>query len=394
MTSFEKVLWIILAIATSTLPVHAEISSGTAPFILDGNRVYAELSFVRPDGKSHRALAFVDMGSPQMTLTSHLFRELGLDRGEALTFHIGVLPVTLPGKEVLSDSSEPYSIGTELKVEAVLPACVLQKYVVVLDYKHRMLTFAEAGTVQPEGIAVPFHINPQTGLIAVEALIDKRSYAITIDNGSAYTWFRQDAAKPWIKAHPAWERGVGAVGPANMMMSGEGTETAGILLRIPHIMIGTLPINDFGVLAAGKGRGFEANQDLFDWYSNKNALPVIGWIGGNVMKSFRITIDYPDKKMYWRRSAPAYYDLSQVGITLRADAGNYFVAAIATRNAKPTVETVQIGDQIIRVENLDLKNATWGQIYRAMHGRPRETKLLVINRHGNQVTVRAPITAF
>ena len=32
-------------------------SAGTAPFVLDGNRVYAVIDFLRPDGSTHRALA-------------------------------------------------------------------------------------------------------------------------------------------------------------------------------------------------------------------------------------------------------------------------------------------------------------------------------------------------
>ncbi|HKR30630.1 MAG TPA: hypothetical protein VJT08_09135 [Terriglobales bacterium] len=379
---------------TATVLVSAERSSGTAPIVFDGNRVYAELTFLRPDGTTHRTLAFVDMGSPQMVLTAGLFKDLALNRGGPLRFLVGELPVTFPGKEVLSDSSEPYSVGTELKVEAVLPAGVMKNYVVVLDYAHRTLTFARPGTMMPEGITVPFRINSQTGLIAVDALIDGQSYAITIDNGSAYTWFRQDAAKRWLNAHPDWERGVGAVGPANMMMSGEGTETAGILMRVPQITIGGLLLKDVGALAARKGRGFGANQDLFAWYSTKNALPVLGWIGGNVLKSYRITIDYPHKTMYWLRSDLDTYELNQVGITLKADAGNYFVAAVATQDGKPTVEAVQTGDKVIRVQNLELNTATWGQIYRALHGRPEEMKVLVINRGGKQITVHVLVTAF
>jgi hypothetical protein len=38
-------------------------SSGTTPFVFDGNRVYAELTFVRPDGTRRTALAFVDLGA-------------------------------------------------------------------------------------------------------------------------------------------------------------------------------------------------------------------------------------------------------------------------------------------------------------------------------------------
>jgi hypothetical protein len=393
---FPKARVIVVAIAAMTAfcAAQAPASSGTAPFIFDGNRVYAELSFVRPDGTTHRALAFVDMGSPSMVLTAGLFKELQLENGAALKFQIGNLPVNIPAKEVTADPSEPYSLGTALKVEAVLAAGAMQKYIVVLDYEHLTLTFAEPGTVTYRGIAVPFRINPKTGLIAVDALINGQSYPVTIDNGSAYSWFRQDTARPWLKAHPEWEHGVGAVGPANMMMSGEGTETAGILMRIPQVAIGPLVLKDLGVLAAGKGRGFTPNQDLFDWYSTKNAVPVIGWIGGNVLKSFQITIDYPNRKIYWQRIAPDSYDLNQVGVTLKADGGNCIVAAIATKNGKATVEGTQPGDKLTLVDALELKNATWGQIYNALHGTPGLAKTLVIERDGKRITVRAPVTAF
>src|SRR6516164_3368941 len=45
------------------------VSAGTTKFVLDGNRIYARLSFSRPDGSTHKALAFVDMGSKSMALT-------------------------------------------------------------------------------------------------------------------------------------------------------------------------------------------------------------------------------------------------------------------------------------------------------------------------------------
>ena len=58
--------------------------------------MYAELGFVRPDGSIHRALAFVDMGSPSMTLTESLFQELQLDQNHPLRFRVGDLLVEVP----------------------------------------------------------------------------------------------------------------------------------------------------------------------------------------------------------------------------------------------------------------------------------------------------------
>ena len=194
-------------------------SVGTTLFVLDGNRMYAELGFVRPDGSIHRALAFVDMGTPSMYVVESLLRELQVDNKKPLVFRVGTLQIEVPATKVISQPQTPRSMGSELKVEGILPAGVLQDYQVVIDYEKRTLTLAQSGALKPHGIPVPFHINEKTGLIAVDASIDGGRYAITIDNGSAYTWFRQSATKPWLASHPAWNRGVGAVGPSNMRRS-------------------------------------------------------------------------------------------------------------------------------------------------------------------------------
>jgi hypothetical protein len=256
------------------------------------------------------------------------------------------------------------------------------------------LALARPGTLKFQGIPLPFHINRKTGLIAVEASIDGRSYPITIDNGSAYTWVRQSTVKNWLALHPDWERGVGAVGASNVRMSGDGTETFVTLLRIPEIAMGSLRLKDVGVLAAGPGRLF-GNLDLFDWYSEKNAVPVIGWVGGNVLKGFRLTIDYPIQTMYWlRQTGPDSHDLDQVGLTLRFDRGEYTVAAVVKKHGAPTVDGVLPGDRLVRVGGRETRNATWGALYNAMHGKAGETRMLVLERDGNRLTVVAKSLLF
>jgi hypothetical protein len=103
-------------------------SSGTTPFIFDGNRVYAELALLRPDGTLHRVLAFVDLGSPTTILSEALFKELQLDQKRPLTFTVGDMPVRVDSSAVTSDAWLPYSIGDNKRVEALLPAGVMQRY--------------------------------------------------------------------------------------------------------------------------------------------------------------------------------------------------------------------------------------------------------------------------
>ena len=87
-------------------------------------------------------------------------------------------------------------------------------------------------------------------------------------------------------------------------------------------------------------------------------------------------------------------DFDQVGLTLRSQHREYFVAAVARKNGRPTVEGVSPGDRLIRIGNLQTQNATWGAIYNAMHGKPGQTLILVLERSGNRFAVTAKVTAF
>ncbi len=369
--------------------------TGTTTFVLDGNRMYAEVGFIRRDRAIHRALAFVDMGSQFLTVRESLFNELQLGRDRSLSFRVGELLVEIPRTDVMSEPRAPSPLGAELKVEATLPASVLQRYQVVLDYQARTLALAPRGTLTPDGVSIPFRINSGTGLIVVDATLDGKSFAMTIDNGSAYTWVTQRSARDWLTSHPEWERGVGAVGTSNMTMSGDGSEAAGTLLRIPEVSIGGLVLKQVGVFAAARGRNVSGNLDLFDWYSQKNAEPVIGWIGGNVLKAFRLTLDYPRRMSYWfAEAAIDQRDLDQVGLTLRSSRGEFFVSGIATKNGHATVQGIRPGDKLIRVGDLELSKAIWGQVFEAMHGSPGESRSLLVERDGARRTIRTTVTAF
>ena len=367
-------------------------TSGSTALILEGNRIYAELVFTRPDGTRRTALAFVDLGSPSMIVSEALFKELQLDQKKPVTFQVGEMPVHVEASAVAKDPWLPFPISDHRDVEAVLPAGVMREFQVVIDYGQRSLTLAQAGTLKAEGTAVPIHVNQATGLITVDGVVDGESYPVTIDCGSAYTWLRKTAAQTWLAAHAEWERGIGAVGPSNMRMADDGIEATGTLLRIPEIQLGALRLTQVGALAIGPGK---TKWDFMDWYSQKNPGPVIGWLGGNVLRDFRITIDYSDRKSYWLREAePDRHDLEQIGLTLKSQRGAYFVSAVVTQKGKPTVEGVEAGDKLLEIDGLQTKAATWGAIFAAMHGKPGESRALVLERDGKQFTVRARVVGF
>jgi hypothetical protein len=268
-SSLARIAFLASLLCMPTLAQQAP-SSGTTSFVFDGNRMYAELVFVRPDGSVHRALAFVDLGSPSMMVTQSLFEELQLDRKRPLEFRVVDLAIRMDAGAVTREPDEPYSVGSDLKAEGLLPAGVLKNYEVSIDYQRRTLTLALPRVHKPAGVPVPARANDTTGLVTVEASVAGRAYPVTIDNGSAYTWLRKGVVQDWLRAHPEWQRGVGAVGVSNMRMADDGSEAEGLLARIPEMKLGSLVLQNAGVLGVGTGKEFSEGQDPFDWYSRKN----------------------------------------------------------------------------------------------------------------------------
>lgn len=382
----------VLLLVSSVCGQALSAPSGTAPFILDGNRVYARVAFVLPDGQLRKTLVFVDLGSPSMVFSQKLHDDLHIGAGKSFTFRVEKMDVTVESAAVTSEAWLPFSIGDHLKVEGLLAASVLQKYQVRFDYAHHTMTLAQPGTLRSQGTAVPFRINEKTGLIAINAQVDGQLYPITIDNGSGYTWIRKATAQEWVSRHPNWLRGTGAVGPSNMRMADDGIETAAALLRIPVLTLGSLRVQEAGALAIAPD---DSGHDFMDWYSTKNAVPVIGWLGGNVLRHFQITIDYPEQISYWmRQSAPDSDDLNYIGLTLMSRHGEYYVAGIATQDGQPTVQGVQVGDKLLQIGVLRTPGASREAVFAAMHGMPGKIRSLILERDNRRIRLRAKVTAF
>ena len=381
-------------------------STGTVPFIFDDNRVFAELAFVRPDGNLRKAFAFVDLGTPVMVIDERLRTELQIDKQKFLSFRMGDFEVQVDSSTVETDKD----LGTtgrdgkrNVPVEAVLSGSVLKNYQVVFDYAKRTLTIAKPDALKGNGEAVPCRVNPKTGLISVTAVIADQSYALAIDPGSAYSWIRNDVAQRWVKAHLNWKRGTGAVGEANMQTRTDGAEVGAIILRLPEVRLGSLQLKQIGVLgiapaappfppAPGENK---VQGNFFDWYSKKAPEPVIGWIGGNVLKGFRLMIDFPSQTTYWEREDDLDpHDLDQVGVTLEKRNDGYFIAGIAEKDGKPTVDAVRVGDKLIQIDKIAVADATRGAVFAALHGKPGTVRMLTVERDGEQLTLPAKVLSF
>jgi hypothetical protein len=385
--TFCGALALFLAAATV---VSRQPRTVTIPFLLDHNRVFVDLEFPQPNGKFRKARAFVDMGGPDFTFAEGLAKELRLEKAKELDIRIGGAPLFVDYTKVTAEIWGIKTIASAGRVEVNLPAVVLMNYDVVFDYQARTLTLASPGTIRHEGIRIPCRVNPKTGLTSIDIRIGSQAYAVTIDNGSAYTWIRKSSVRDWVRAHPDWLRGTGAIGDANM--NGREAETTALLARIPLVHIGALVLSDVGL--AGYTETIKpGNEEFFGWYSEKAPQPVIGFIGGNVLKSFRIEIDYANHATYWLpETGIDRDDMDQVPVVLRPERdASYTVIGIGQRNGKNLMDGVLPGDKLISVGTLAVRNATFGTVLQALHGQPGDTRVLVLERDGKRRRVAARV---
>jgi hypothetical protein len=395
----ERILaWIMVALALSpgiAAAAQAGPASAVVPMTLDHNRLTVEIAFRRHDGALRTARAWVDTGGTAVIVSEPLARELGIDLA-AMPETDGRLLVTENPVPALGLGGVPLdSEGMKLSVraglfaipgvraECVLPARCLRGLHVVFDYPARTLTVARPGTLTPRGTAVPCRVNPETGLFLVEAVMDGEKVALGVDTGSAGTWVSDKLTAAWLARHPGWPRAVGAAGSTNFF--GFPFETKGVLVLLPALAIGAVPV-------PGEVAVLGLDQGIFDWYANKSAAPVAGFVGADLIARFRLEVDFQGQMTWWQPGPPPARDLDIVPLSLRPDgSGAFFIAGVVEREGAPLLPGVQPGDRLLKVDGLEVTGAAMGRVIAALRGRPGDVRLLLLEREGKPLTVRATI---
>jgi predicted aspartyl protease len=358
-----------------------------------------EVEFGRPDGSRRTAGAWVDTGNQFLILAEELAKDLGMDvsvlgqtdtndpieiSSPAPPIFLGGFPLTVDGVSVkITRGSRVWS---SVPAELNLPASVFRSFHVVFDYPEQRLTVAQSGLLQHRGVEVPCRIHPETGLFQVAATVDGDVFEFGVDTGSVGTWVSEQLTRAVKAGHPELPQATGAVGSLNYW--GFEFEPRGTVMRLPEIQVGDVRAAGIAVLGL--------DQRLFDWYSTKSAAPVVGIMGANVLRSFRLEVDFPKQTSYWQPGPPlGSTDLDIVGLTLRPEAdGSYTVAGIARRNGIPAVQGVETGDTLRRVGDLETDGVTMGTVIGALRGTPGESRLLVVERGGELHEIEAVVTRF
>jgi hypothetical protein len=382
--------------------------SVTAPITLDHNRMLVNAEIQRKDGTWRPVLLWIDTGNPDFMISPSLARDLGIDlsAAEDSTGKISArsLDVSPPDSVRIGDLPlnftdvnsavlfEPSWLFNTVHCEANLPSTVLRHYQVVFDYPRKELTLAEPGALSPRGVKVPASVDTPTGIVQIDATIDGSSYSFALDNGASYSFVSDTVLRNLMDDHATWPRTTGAVGCANIW-GWWPQEPAWPMVRVPEIDWSGAKLKDIVLVGLPD---FFGGHSLGEWYSQKTARRVDGFLGPNAFKAFRIQIDFQDDAVYFEQGAEFdAQDLDIVGLTLQPqrDSG-YLVIGVAEKDGKTTAPGIQPGDILVQIGDLKIKGATMGTVVDALRGAPGDVRTLTLERDGKQFTTQATVEHF
>lgn len=292
----------VLAVSGLLTSAFAGIDQATVPLIVEGNRPFVDVTFRLADGSSKTGRFLVDTGGGGFLITEPLAKAIGLTWGQtqreegkefgmadkAPDAFVGELPLKLdPGRifVVIGEKSvlPPAVPGN---AEGMFPGHVLSKYHVVFDYPKGAFTLAVPGIVKPEGPDVPMPVHNRSGFPRTEIEVDGKTYGFLLDTGASFTMVSETLLKSWGEAHSDWPRHKGAYGDAKLL-GGQTLET----MFVPKASWHGYAIGELGVTSQKEG--------TFEKYmSSMMASPIVGALGGNVLRNFRVELDYQNQKLY------------------------------------------------------------------------------------------------
>lgn len=385
-----------------------QVNSVTVPVTFDHNRMLVEAEIQRKDGRWRKAILWVDTGNPNFYLSESLARDLGIDFSTAgKTANENVNPEVPPPSGVRIGGMrlnfegvkskvmfQPYWLFSTIDNDANLPSTVLKKYRIIFDYPKRQLTIAEPGSLQPRGVRCSAGINPHTGIVQMDAVIDGEKFSFALDNGASYSFVSIEVLERFSKRHTDWPRITGTLGCANMWGWWPPDEQMLPVMRLPEIFWGQTRLTEVGIVGVPKLA--PDGPTLGAWYSQKAARPVDGFLGPNAFKAFRIEIDYANNAVYFERSAEFdSRDMDIVGLTLQPQAdGSYRVIGITQIDGKPAVEGVEPGDRLLRIGDLNATDATMGTVVDALRGKPGDVRILLLERNGRPFKIESKVKRF
>lgn len=375
-------------------------ATGVVPMEGPRTRVLVRLEAGTAGGAPRPVRALVDTGGGAMVIRRQLAEELDLTMGTTIPSGAEDLETVEPpelsanGYDLDTDGLAAYVVddgdhGNPLRAELAdlnLPASLLRRHHLVLDVPAGLVTFGDPGGGEERGVRLPVGVHPQTGFVRSEITVDGQTHGVLVDSGPSCSLVVDHLYRAWQARHPEWPAAAASVGPANM--AGIPAEA-----RLPMLRVAALEWGPFTV--PGVAVAWRADAAFGDLVAPGATAPVVGALGGNVLRGFRIELDYRRSEMWLEQGAPIEPDdTDMVGMVLVREAGEavptgtgYRVAAAVTGLGE-----VRVGDRLVAVDGEPVAPLGLAEVVALLAGEPGSTRPVTIERDNGLVQVEAPVT--
>ncbi|HUF33731.1 MAG TPA: PDZ domain-containing protein [Acidimicrobiales bacterium] len=364
----------------------------TLPLVVANDRPCVDLITADAGGSPRTLRALVDTGGGALLLRRSLADGLGLglgfsvesDGGEATS----VEPPALAGDGfgLDTDGIAAYAIdddaqtGTESeRIDVVLPASLLRRHGVVIDYPRGELRLSAPDDLPGTGVAVPVDVERESGFARAEVEVAGEVLGLLLDTGTSCCLVADHVFRSWEASNPVWPRSAASVGPANM--SGLSFEASTPMLRVPEVSWGAFTVP--GVAVAWRP------DSAYGRLVPGVTAPVVGSLGGNLLRHFRVELAVASGLVRLEQGRPfAEPDADMVGMVVGIDAdGHHHVIGTITG-----LDDVRVGDRLLAVDGEPVAGLTLGQVIDALRGTPAETvHHLALDRDGELVEAEGPV---
>lgn len=346
--------------------------TGTAPY-------RHGITTIAASGRPVQAL--VDTAGSALCLRQSLVDELGLQVHEWLDDHGAPVSVVEPPELRLGDALldteglvaygfddvRPLGLAAR-QADLLLPAPVLRRHHVVLDDPGGTMSVADPGSIERAGVPVPVFIDDDSGYVVANVEIDGETFDLLVDTAVTCSAAVDGLLRAWQGDHPDWPVSASAVGPGNV--TGMPVEARVPMLRVPLVQLGPFSVPE--VAFAWRGAG---------------DVPTDGTLGGNVLRLFRVDLDYPSGSVRLEQGAPfPDNDAELVGVVLALGDEGWEIAATVSG-----LEDVRPGDSLVAVDGTATDGRSLPEVLDLLRGTPGDRHQLTLRREGATLDVHAPV---
>ena len=396
--------------ASKPAPPASEPKSVTVPFTLDQGRVVIDVDLLLPDGSTQRVRGWADNGNPDLFMSQRVAGLMKLavfcagqvctgtpeSPGAALEIAIRGMKISLsPMKEIKIPAGTP-ALVPGMSAEINIPAPILRKYDVLINFPDRELTIGLPGQLKFNDVKSKMRVNAD-GLIQIPGKIGNQNYDLGLDLGSSVNALSEELFDKLANAHPDWPHMTGTVGPFN---SGELTsEPKWRVMRLDRVQCGPLFLTDLAVAGLPRDRLTGMTPGLTSGLTSIDQRP--GFITAVVLSSeallnYRVGLDYAHSSVYFDIGRTVRFpDFDVVGLILRPKGDTGFtIVGVADFDGNPSVPDVQAGDHLVAIDDIPVAESTLGQVWSLLEGPPGQERKLTIERSGKPFTVVARVQHF